>query len=521
MEKRLETQVLIIGGGVAGVSAARELSRYQVDVTLVEQAVDFAAGQSKSNHGHIHPGIGAMGALSAILKSGMAPDAKPWDFKSRRAQLSLQGFELFDSIAQELDLRYLSPGVIIIARDDNEVNTMKQMIELTKIMADQTGRDCVPQLLSGEEVLAMEPNLTPKVVRGLYDEKWIRAFYPWEYVIALGENAKSNGVNILFNAEVKAIRDKPGGFIVDTVRGPIETEFIVNAAGHNAADIAQLARVCDFQLVYNRSQSIVLDKRLKGLVNRLIQTTPSPGVYEGVTPTLSGNIYVFAGTYSPTPEWERENTATRKEWFIENLKRGQGVVPSISERDIISSFVGVRAWNTRDPDEHIVEVSKGNPKFINMVLRLPGMAFCTVAAKYVVELLGNQGLQLADKKDFDPYRKAIPRLSELSSVEKKALISRNPLYGHVVCRCETVTEGEVVEAIRRGATTLDGIKFRTRAGMGRCQGGFCGPRVVEILARELNVPATLITKKGGHSRVLLYETKELLQGRREVAHAAE
>jgi glycerol-3-phosphate dehydrogenase len=503
MQKGMETEVLIIGGGVAGTSVARELSKYDVSVTLVEQAEDFAAGQSKSNHGHIHPGIGAMGAYSAILKSGMVSTDTLFDFRSPRAKLSLQGFELFDSIAKELDLRYLSPGALIIARDDKEVAVIKQMLELTKVMAEQTGRDCVPMYLSKDEILALEPNITPKVICGLHDEKWIRAFYPWEYVIALGENAKANGVNIFLNTRVDRIITKPTGFAVKTTKGDIETEFIVNAAGRNAAVVADLAGVRDFGLRYNRSQAIILDRRLKGLVGHLIQTPPSPGVYEGVIPTLSGNIYVYAGTYEPTPESERENMATKKEWFIQNVKRGQGIVPSISERDLISSFVGVRAWNTRDPDEHIVEVSNRNPRFLNMVLRLPGMAFCTAAARYIVELLSNQGLHLAQKGNFNPYRKAIPIFRELSRSEKIDLITQDALFSHVICRCEIVTEGEIVEAIQRGATTLDGIKYRTRAGMGRCQGNFCGSRVVEILARELNVPANYITKKGGNSRLVV------------------
>jgi glycerol-3-phosphate dehydrogenase len=509
MKNQLETQVLIIGGGVAGTSTARELSKYNLDVVLIEKNADFAPGQSKCNHGHIHPGIGAMGAFSAILKSGMSSGDKLYDFRSPRAKLSLQGFELFDSVAQELDLRYISPGVIIIARDDAEVKMMEQMVELTKIMADETDRDCIPKMLDRKDILDLEPNITPKVLRGLYDEKWIRAFYPWEYVIALGENAKSNGIKMLFNAGVNEIVSQNGGFIVQTAKGPIKTEFIINASGRNAAQVAQMAGVRDFELIYNSSQAIVLDKHLKGLVTHLIQTTPLPGVYEGIIPTLSGNIYVYTGTYNPTPKWERENTVTRREWFIENIERAQGIIPSISQRDIITSFVGVRAWNTRDPDEHIVESSKRNPKFINMVLRLPGMAFSTAAAKYVVELLSDQGLELTTNKQFNPYRKAIPVFNELSLEEKDGLIASDARYGHIVCRCETVTEGEIVEAIKRGATTVQGLQFRTRAGMGRCQRGFCGPRVVEILSKELGIPKTQVTFKGPSSEILKYRSKEL------------
>jgi glycerol-3-phosphate dehydrogenase len=173
-------------------------------------------------------------------------------------------------------------------------------------------------------------------------------------------------------------------------------------------------------------------------------------------------------------------------------------------------MAGVRVFNTRDPENHLFEVSQGNPNFINAATRMPGMGLAPAMAKYIAGLLADQGLELTAKTDFNPYRKRIPWVSELSDEERNSLINQDSRYGHIVCRCEEVSEGEIVEAIKRGARTVAGIKFRTRAGMGRCQGGFCGPRVVEILARELDIPVTQVTQKGGLSRVLLYRSKELL-----------
>jgi len=202
--------------------------------------------------------------------------------------------------------------------------------------------------------------LTKRVVASLYSEGDLIHVSPWDIAIAQSENAKQNGVKFMFDAEVTGVLQKNGYQIVETTKGPIKTRFIVNAAGRNAAHVAEMAGACDFQLVYNRSQAIVLDKSLEGLVRNVIQTIPSPGVYEGVLPTISGNTYVYAGTYDPVPEWDRENTATRRAWFFENVKRAKRIVPAISGADAITSFVGVRAWNTRDPDEHIVDIRSGH-----------------------------------------------------------------------------------------------------------------------------------------------------------------
>ena len=185
-------------------------------------------------------------------------------------------------------------------------------------------------------------------------------------------------------------------------------------------------------------------------------------------------------------------------------------VPEISEKDVIRTYVGMRVFNTRDPEENIIEPSSTNPRFINVAVRLPGVIPALPVAKYVVELLGHAGLELVTKPDFDPYRNAIPRFRHLSGSERSQLIAQDARYGHVVCRCETVTEGEIVEAIKRGARTVAGVKYRTRAGMGRCQGGFCSPRVVGILTRELNIPATEVVDSSFGSPVLPFESKELL-----------
>jgi len=508
--KPLETQVVIIGGGVAGTNIARELSKYKVDVILVERDADVAAGESKSNHGFVYSSIGILDAFSLVLKSAVSGGgAKLFDKETMKVKWSMEGYDLFESLAKELDLPYTNPGCLIIARNKEEVKGLEGLVDISKIMSEETGRECIPRWLGREEVLALEPNVTPDAVCGIYDDRWCKLIYPWDLSIALAESARENGARMIFNAEVLKVTCQNGGFTVETAQGPIKTQFIVNAAGRGVAAVAGMAGVCDFGLNFNRSQMVLMDKRLKGTANNIVFVPPKPGWFGAVVPRREGNLYVSCGAYYPTQRWEAENTATRKEWFFECITEGQRIFPSISERDVIASFVGVRVFNTRNPDDHIVEVTK-NPRFINMAVRLPGNAFCIAAAKHVAEMLGNQGLQLSGKMDFNSQRKAIPRVNELPCEERDALDACDPRYGHIVCRCEGVTEGEIVEAIRRGATTVQGIQFRTRAGMGRCQRGFCGPRVVEILSRELDIPKTEVSFKGPGSEILLYRGKELL-----------
>jgi glycerol-3-phosphate dehydrogenase len=196
---------------------------------------------------------------------------------------------------------------------------------------------------------------------------------------------------------------------------------------------------------------------------------------------------------------------------VQNLLEVKRYIPEISEKDIIRTFVGMRVFNARDPEENIIEPCSTNPRFINAAVRLPGIASSLPIARYVVGLLGDAGLELRTRSDFNPFRTAMPRFRDLPVSEQNSLIAKDPRYGHVVCRCETITEGEIVEAIKRGARTIAGVKYMTRAGMGRCQGGFCGPRVVGILARELNIPVTQVMDSGPGSPIVPFESKELLQ----------
>jgi len=249
------------------------------------------------------------------------------------------------------------------------------------------------------------------------------------------------------------------------------------------------------------------------LVNHEVHARPeAPGEMNIITPTVHGNLFI--GT--PMKLAKRGEHLTTREMTQVTLSNARRLVPDISEKDIINSFSGFLMFRNWELGWHecVVSPSRNVPRFINVSIGYPGVSAAPATAKEVVKLLSQEGLKLKEKPDFNPYRKAITDCSRLSDAEKQELIARDNRYGHVVCRCETVTEGEIVEAIRRGATTLDGIKFRTRAGMGRCQSGFCLPRVINILSRELGISPKEVAKKGNESRQLLFESKELIGGRR-------
>jgi len=508
MTNQLESEVLIIGAGIIGASIARELSQYKVNVAVVEKSPDCFTGQTKSSHGFVYSGRSLNMAFSLVLKSVMAPGAHLWEPDSMKIRLGTEGYELFGPLAKRLEVPNQPAKCLIIARNDEELKGLKQLYEIADLMGIKED----VRWVNRQDVLAMEPNITQEVRAALYEGKWMKSIFPPEYAIANMENAKDNGVHFLFDAEVRGIRTLDGGFVIDTTKGSIRGEFIVNAAGLFADIVADMAGARDeWGLVHNRTQMSLLDKRLnKELFKSVncIQAVPRPGFFEGIQLQVHGNPYVFCGGYNPITD--KEATETRREWFKENIEYGRRLMPVFSERDVITAFVGIRSFNTRDPEDHIIEFSRKHPKFLNAVIRLPGFSVSAAVAKYIVNLLGNQGLHLAEKSNYYPFRKNIPRFAELSNEERNALILQDPKFGHVVCRCETVTEGEIVEAIRRGARTVQGIQFRTRAGMGRCQRGFCGPRVVEILARELGVPQTEVTFKGPGSEILKYRSKELL-----------
>lgn len=502
-QRVLEADVVIIGGGVTGAAIARELSRHKVETILVEKSGELAAGQSKVTLGNIYTGLNMVGSM--VLKSVLLPPGTPltdlYNPTTLLEKWSEEGFKDWGPVLEELDIKHNYEPLLIVAMNDEQVEDLKKYVVLGRsiggIFADF-------KEVTREEILSMEPNVNKDVITGLYAINHVIDIFPPEVVMALAENASHNGVKILLNAEVTGISQEGTRQVVKTAQGPIKTKFVVNAAGGWAERVADMAGGRDWGLQYKKTLLMILDRRLKGLLNSMIRLPNKPGLLQ-VVQRRDENILVECGTYDPTES--PEDTGTVLEDVHKAMAMAKTIIPALSENDIISTFTGVRVFNTRDIEDHIVEFSPENRKFLNVIIRLPGIIGALPMSRHVVSMLADAGLDLKSKPDFDPHRRAIPRVRELSNEERSRLIAQDARYGRVMCRCETVTEGEIVEAIRRGAITLDGIKFRTRASMGTCQGNFCGPRIAALLARELGRPLESVSKKGAGSGYVLFKRR--------------
>ncbi len=489
---KLKTEVLIIGGGVLGTAVARELSKYKVDVTLVEKEVDFGWGSTK--------------ASANIVCQGA--DCLEFRKEYKRSQLVWKSLSLMESLCKELDVPFKKVGELGIIRNNTEMERFRKMKSRAEAV-DITSH----KFIDRETLRQIEPNITKDAIGALYDPL-IAITDPVRLAIALTENAKQNGVNAMPQTEVLGISTGVDEFEVQSSQGSIKAKFIINAAGVFIDKVAAMVNADDFVVFPVKGYIGILDKNAKGLVNHVLYAIPRVrSEYNMVFPSVHGNI--FFGI--PFQLCKRGDYSTTREMAQRALANAQGLIPATAESDLINSFAGflmIRNWDL-GWHECVVRPSPVVPRFINVSIGYPGISAAPATAKEVVKLLCQEGLKIVENLDFNPLRAEITHFSELSDVEKKSLVTEDPKYGHVVCRCETVTEREVIEAIRRGATTLDGVKFRTRAGMGRCQGGFCSPRVTKILARELGIYEKNVTKKGGGSRQLLFKSKELLRGENE------
>jgi glycerol-3-phosphate dehydrogenase len=474
MRKLAEVDLLIIGAGVVGASLARELSRYDLQVMLAEREADVSFGASKANSGIIHSGI----------------HDQPGSLKAR---LCLAGNRLFPVLAEELDLLYKNNGTLIVAQDSAELIALEELRQ-NGLANGVTGIT----VLGGAEVSKLEPNLSPGLAGGL----WVPSggiIATYDLVFALVENAVANGVHLELSTEVTGIKTVANQFMVETNRGEILTRYVVNAAGIHSGLIARLAGDESFSITPRKGEEYLLDRRLEGLITRTIFPLPgkeSKGIL--VIPTVGGNIMI--GPTAAKAESFNDRTTSAAGW-TEIYQSVAGLVPSIRPADLIASFAGLRAISDRD--DFIIGPAPGLPGFFNAAgIKSPGLTAAPAIAQYLAEALRDQDLPLKPRPNFNPLRR-LTRLRHLSREEQAQLMAVDPAYANIICRCELVSEAEIRAAIRRGATTTDGIKLRTRAGMGRCQGGFCTPKLIQILSEELGLPPEEITKKGPGSPLLM------------------
>ena len=463
--------VLIIGAGVTGCAIARELSHTGLKIALSDACDDVAMGASRANSAIVHAGY----------------DCVPGTLM---AKLNVRGNEMFDDVCESLNVPLLRVGSFVIAFGEEDEKELNNLLERGRANG-------VPglEIISGERAREMEPKLSDDVTAALWAPT-AGITCPYELTIAMSENARANGADILLRKRAVAIDYANDEFTVKFEDGTsVSAKYVVNAAGVYADEVARLIGDDSFTISPRKGEYMLLDKQALCVVTVIFQTPSKLGKGVLVSPTVDGNI--FAG---PTAQdkVEKNDTQTTPEGLAELKKFSLKSVPTLNLRQVITSFAGVRAQPSTG--DFIIRPSDKNARFIHAAgICSPGLSSAPAIAEYVRGLIKEAGADTAERADAIYVREHAKPFRQMDADERAEAYKRNPLYGRIICRCETVTEAEIVDAIHRGATTVDGVKRRTRAGMGRCQGGFCAPRVMEILSRELGVPTESLTKFGGKS----------------------
>ena len=469
--------VVIVGAGVIGGMVARELSRYDLQICLLEKENDVACGASKANSGIIHGGY----------------DPKPGTLK---AKLNTLGVPMLYEAARELHVPYARNGSLVCAFSAEEDASVRALLE----RGHQNGITDL-EILTGDQARELEPNLSPAVTSAL----WVKnagIICPYELTIAAVGNAMDNGVVLKRNFEVCRIEKAERCFTVSSRCGEtVRARFLVNCAGGYSGKIAELAGDGFFEIIPRAGEYLLLDKSEGSRVRHTIFQVPSK---EGkgilVTPTVDGNLLTGPTAAKVESPDSREITPEGIGW-VQRLAAKS--VPGVDFRQVITSFSGVRS--SEKSGDFIIQASEKVPGLVHAAaIDSPGLTCCVAIAASVAEILRESGLNLCKRENWQGRRENPHAFREMSDEEKNAFIRENPDYGKIVCRCEAVSEGEIRAAIHRnpGARDVDGVKRRTRSGMGRCQGGFCGPYVMELLSRELGVPMESITKNGADSYLL-------------------
>ena len=474
--------VIIIGAGVSGSATARELSRYDLKVGVLEKEEDVCCGTSKANSGIVHAGF----------------DARPG---SLMAKMNVRGNQMMEQLAEDLDIPFERNGSLVLCFAKDEMERLKKL----KKQGEENGVKRL-QILSGEEVRRMEPDLSKEVYAALYAPTG-GIVCPFELNLALAENACQNGAEFYFDTVVEQIEKTEGGYRIHAGEKTYETRCVVNAAGVYADVFHNMVSEKKIRITPRKGEYYLLDKKAGTTVHHTIFQIP--GAYgKGVlvTPTTHGNLLV--GPTAVDIE-EKEGTNTTKTGLDEVAQKAVRSVPNLPLRQVITSFAGLRAHE--DGDDFVIGESADVKGLINAAgIESPGLSSAPAIGVTVAELVRDL-LNAEEKSDFNPVRHGILDPDTLSLEERNQLIKENPAYGNIICRCEMITEGEILDAIHRplGARSLDGVKRRTRAGMGRCQSGFCSPKVMEILEREVPMPVDQIGKNGVGSEFIVGENKEL------------
>lgn len=470
--------VAIIGAGVVGGMLARELSRYKLSVCLLEKENDVACGASKANSGIVHGGY----------------DPTPGTLK---AKLNVKGVERLFETADELNAPIKRNGSLVCAFSAEEDKTVRALYE-RGIKNGVAGLKILP----GDAARNLEPNLSEKVTSALLVPS-AGIVCPYELTIAAVGNAMDNGVELKTNYEVTAIVKAEDAFRICSADGrQINSKYLINCAGCYADKIAELLDDKFFDIIPRAGEYMLLDKSEgKTVSHTIFQVPTAEGKGILVTPTVDGNLLTGPTALQvDTPE-NNETTQTGLETVAQLAKKS---VPGVNFRNVITSFSGVRS--SEKEGDFIIEASKKIENLIHVAaIDSPGLTSCVAIAEYAVEILKSMGAVLEKDPHFNGKRENPHFFRQMSDDEKNEYIKNHPEYGRIICRCETVSEGEIIDALRRNpkAPDIDGVKRRTRSGMGRCQGGFCMPYVMKLIAKENKIPMTEITKKGKSSNPVI------------------
>ena len=473
--------VIIIGGGVTGCCIARTLSKYDLKICLLEKEAEVALGTTKANSGVIHAGY-----------------ASSREYIKR--YLCIRGNKLYTQAAKELNFPFKRIGSFVVALEDDQI---KELEELRK-RGIEDGIPGLEVILEKKRIKKMEPNLTDEVV-GVLHAPSAGLASPYELTFALAENAAINGVKFFRNHEVVKIKHQDYIFTVRTYKGEFQSRNLINAAGLYAARISSMLGLDYFSIMPRKGEYILFDRNALQL-NKILfpmATKVSKGIL--VCPTLHGNTFVGPNAQNLT---DSEDISTTTAGLKEILDGGIKLVPKLPVRSSIRNFAGLRAV----PDTYDFIIDNTDVYgFINVAgILSPGLTATFAIAEKVVEFLELLGVELKLKEDYNPNRSKPERFKDFTKQKLDKKIQEDPSWGRIICRCETIPEKEIINAIHApvGANTVDGVKFRCRPGMGRCQGGFCRPRVIEILARELGKNYEEITKRGEDTNILIGKTKE-------------
>ena len=480
--------VIIIGAGVTGCAVARYLSRYQGSALVLERAEDVCCGTSKANSAIIHAGFDA--AHGSLM-----------------AKMNVQGNRMLPELAKELDFPFRMNGSLVVCMSEEDMPRLRALYE----NGVKNGVEGL-EIVDAQRLHELEPNVSKNAVAAL----WVPTggiVCPFNMTIALAENANANGVDFRFNTKVTGFTRGEEGWTVHTEQGDFQTRYVVNAAGVYADVLHNIVSARKLHITPRRGDYCLLDRQVGGFVSHTVFQLPGKlGKGVLVSPTVHGNIIV--GPTAIDIE-DRDGTNTTAAGLEELIAKAGISVDNLPIRQTITSFAGLRAHE--DHHEFVIGEAEDAPGFVDCAgIESPGLTSAPAIGLTVAELL-REKLGLRKKEDFIATRKGLLDPKSLTKEAYQALIRESPAYGQIICRCEQVTEGEIIDAIRRplGARSLDGVKRRTRAGMGRCQAGFCSPRVLEILARELGVSQAEITKCGGASRLIVGVNKDSLEEVRE------